>query len=429
MCVYVRLTRITTRIALQVQRKVGTRKNLLSNLSGISTFQNATPLSWGRIETRWCVFGIHRVHVRILVASVGVIVAGGLLHGQTTPSWKRIAGTTINEALAEPASEPASAVWYAAGSRALLAQTASGRVFETTDFVHWRLSTSGTVPATSFNAGLPLSLPEPGAKVQSVPGRLYAMGSANLYTSEDNGRTWLNLTGFNNRSVIGGGFNELAISPANPQEISAANLFGVWRSLDGGLTWQGLNEDLPNLTVRKLLGHRTILLADGTLVEAGLGGWIPTPGSDPELPLRAQFGGAIHADVSAVGESAGIAYAGTADGRLLVSRDGGKTWNENPGGPLGSAVARFWVDGERPEVALAAAGSHLFRTVNGGLFWDQVTGALPPGQIHGIAADRSAGFISFRLRPPRGTNEVGKLDHVARCLSSSYANRTFCRCF
>jgi uncharacterized protein (TIGR03437 family) len=53
----------------------------------------------------------------------------------------------------------------------------------------------------------------------------------------------------------------------------------------------------------------------------------------------------------------------------------------------------LWVDGERPDSALATAGSHLFRTVNGGLFWDEVTGNLPPGEIHGIAADRSAGVV------------------------------------
>ncbi len=340
------------------------------------------------------------MNCRILVSRIGIVAAGCLLtytaSGQTVPTaWKRIAGTTINEALAEPASGPVSAAWYAAGSSALLAQTVSGRVFETADFVHWRLSTTAIAPASGFSVTtLPLSLPEAGAKVQAASGRFYAMASQNLYTSEDNGQTWLNLTGFNSRSVIGGGFSALAVSPANPQEISAANQFGVWRSLDGGLTWQGLNEDLPNLTVRKWLGRRTILLADGTLAEAGPGGWSPTQGSDPELALRARFGGAIHADVSAAAESTtGIAYAGTADGRLLVSRDSGKTWNENPAGPLGSTVARFWVDGERPDVALAAAGARLFRTVNGGLFWDQVTGALPPGQIHGIAADRSAGVV------------------------------------
>ena len=341
------------------------------------------------------------MHGRILVARISVLAvcllafaAAQTAPAQTTRAWKRIAGTTINEALAEPASGPVSTAWYAAGSSALLAQTVSGRVFETTDFVHWRLSTTATVPSAGFtSAGVPVALPELGAKVQAASGRLYAMGSQNLYTSEDNGRTWLNLTGFNSRSVIGGGFSALAISPANPQEISAANQFGVWRSLDGGLTWQGLNEDLPNLTVRKWLGHRTILLADGTLAEAAPGGWSPIRGSDPEVALRVRFAASIHADVSAAGESAGIAYAGTPDGRLLVSRDGGKTWNENPGGPLESAVTRFWVDSERPDVALAAAGPRLYRTVNGGLFWDQVTGALPPGQIHGIAADRSAGVV------------------------------------
>src|SRR5579862_3796731 len=175
--------------------------------------------------------------------------------GHTGEVWKRIAGTTINEGLASPASGPVTAAWYAAGSSALLAQTQSGRIFETTDFVHWRLNTSAAAPAPGFTAPLPLSLPENGAKIQAAAGRLYAMGASNLYASEDNGRTWLNLTGFNNRSVIGGGFTALAIPAGNPREISAANAFGVWRSLDGGLTWQGLNEDLPNLPVQKWLGH------------------------------------------------------------------------------------------------------------------------------------------------------------------------------
>ena len=38
-----------------------------------------------------------------------------------------------------------------------------------------------------------------------------------------------------------------------------------------------------------------------------------------------------------------------------------------------------------------------------------------------MAAERWAGVISFSGMPPRGTNEVGKLDQVARCFSSSKA--------
>src|SRR6266566_7461635 len=149
-------------------------------------------------------------------------VQGGTVEpdsAQTGTAWKRIAGTTIREGLAGPASGPIAAVWYAAGARRLSAQTESGRIFETSDFVHWRLNTTDTDPPPDAAAGSairPVSVPERGARVQAAATRLYAMGRANLYTSDDNGRTWLNLTGFNNRSVIGAGFTALAISPANP---------------------------------------------------------------------------------------------------------------------------------------------------------------------------------------------------------------------
>src|SRR5207248_5643364 len=121
---------------------------------------------------------------------------------------------------------------------------------------HWRLNATDTAPAAAPRA-FAATLPEPEAKVQAIGTRLYAMGRNNIYASEDSGRTWLNLTGFNNRSVVGGGFTALAASPVNPLEITAANRFGVWRSLDGGLSWRGVNEDLPNLMVRKLVSRRT----------------------------------------------------------------------------------------------------------------------------------------------------------------------------
>jgi hypothetical protein len=237
------------------------------------------------------------------------------------------------------------------------------------------------------------SIPEAGAKVQAAGARLYATGASNVYASDDSGRTWLNLTGYNNRSVIGDEFTGLATAPENSQEISAANRFGVWRSLDGGLSWRSLNGDLPNLTVRKLIDRRTAMLADGTLAQVQAGAWTAVEGAaDPEIALRARFGGAVSVGVTAAVLSGTTAYAGTTDGLLLVSRDSGATWNEAPRVATES-VARVWVDGDRPDVALAAAGAHLYRTVNGGLFWDEVTGSLQSGAIHGIAADRSAGVV------------------------------------
>jgi uncharacterized protein (TIGR03437 family) len=318
---------------------------------------------------------------------------------QTSNPWTRVGGTTINDGLAGAASGPVGAIWYAAGTGRLLVATESGRVFETADFVHWRLNTDAAnpnaanlggaaVPVQNSDAAGAASVPEAGAKVQVAGARLYAAGPSNVYASDDSGRTWLNLTGYNNRSVIGSGFTGLATTPGNSQEISAANRFGVWRSLDGGLSWRSLNEDLPNLTVRKLIDRRTAMLADGTVAQVQAGAWTPVEAVDPEVALRARLGGAAGAAVL----SGTTAYAGTADGRLLASRDSGATWSEAPRIATES-IARIWVDADRPDVALAAAGARLYRTVNGGLFWDEVTGALQAGAIHGIAADRSAGVI------------------------------------
>ncbi len=108
------------------------------------------------------------------------------------------------------------------------------------------------------------------------------------------------------------------------------------------------------------------------------------------MALRARFGST--AVSAAVLSGTTRSYAGTNDGRLLASHDSGATWNQAPA-PAAASISRIWVDADRPDAALAAAGLTLYRTVNGGLFWDDVTGRLPSAQIHGITADRSAGVV------------------------------------
>jgi len=323
----------------------------------------------------------------------GVYLASAFnVAAQSTPLWKRVAGYTVQENLAGPATGPVRHVWYSANGNRLLAATAANRVFETTDFEHWRLNITDSTP--SLPAASPaLRLPEPGAQTQAAGPRIYATGQNNIYASDDNGRNWLNLTGYNDRSILGGGFTSLAISPANPQEIAAANQFGVWRSMDGGLSWHSLNEDLPNLPVRSLQGRRAVALQDGTVLQYDSGAWIAAPAvTAPESALRRQLSARASVAFTAAAQNGAITYAGTADGRLLTSRDNGATWSEAPPATT-VAIDRIWQDADRPDSALAAAGTHLLRTVNGGLFWTDVTGSLPATAIHGIAADRSASVV------------------------------------
>jgi uncharacterized protein (TIGR03437 family) len=328
--------------------------------------------------------------------SVGCCLAQSAPQTQSGGSWKHVAGTSISAGLAGEVSGPVTAIWYAPGTGALLAQTQSGRIFETQDFAHWRLNTLASRPRvpTPSNLSLPeSSLPGSGAIVQAAGSRLYAAGSSNVFASDDSGRTWVNLTGFNNRSILGDGFTAVVSPPGNPSEVSVANSFGVWRSLDGGLSWTSVNADLPNLSVRKLLGRRTALLANGSVIAASNGMWSFEAVADPEIALRQRFTVTAQAIVTAAAVQGTTAYAGTADGRLLVSHDGGSKWGESSYASSSTLVSRIWVDAVRTDVALAAGGTHLYRTINGGLFWDDVTGSLQAGQIHGIAADQSSGTV------------------------------------
>ena len=216
---------------------------------------------------------------------------------------------------------------------------------------------------------------------------MYAAGRWNIFISDDGGRTWASVTSSNGQSILGGEFTSLAVSPANPQEIVVANAFGLWRSADGGISWRSLNEGFPNLPVRKLAGRRMILLANGSAAELTAGDWTSSADLDPEAALRARFTLTAGAEITAAAQTSTVSYAGTADGRLLASRDNGATWSDVH--TAGTApVNRIWADATQPELALAAAGGHLLRTLNGGGFWDDISGSLPDPNINGIAADR-----------------------------------------
>jgi len=189
--------------------------------------------------------------------------------------------------------------------------------------------------------------------------------------------------------------------------LAVANDFGVWRSMDGGLSWSGLNLHLPNLPASRILAtpggmHGTrILVKDlGAMQLApGAEAWQPSPDATAE---GAAEDNALHraserlgTRITAVAASGQTVYAGAADGRIWVSLDAGGSWTSSRTGGSGP-VERFFADPSEPRVALAAlggAGVHVLRTTNSGGFWDDLTANLPDVPAHGVAAVRSAGAV------------------------------------
>lgn len=341
--------------------------------------------------------------------AVGVSITLGVTLAQPTPQppdWRKVGGSSVELELAAPATGPVEAVWYAVDGTRLYARTRAGRVYETQDFETWTLAPApgrpvGTTPAYAER------LPDAGAALTafaSYPGRVYGLGR-HLYRSDDGGRSWTNLTAFRSASVIGGQQRSIAVSPSDPDQIVVANDYGVWRSMDGGLSWSGLNDFLPNLTPGRILatprgtdGARIYVESLGTLeLPPGEVVWRPVPDSTPQREAQALsiYSAVLGADISSATASGETVYAGSADGRLWVSFDTGRTWR-GPSPATGGAVERIWVDAAQPRIALAALegpGARVLRTTNSGAFWDDLTGELPAGAVRGVTADRASGAI------------------------------------
>jgi uncharacterized protein (TIGR03437 family) len=342
--------------------------------------------------------------VRVLAATVAIIIGPLGLYAQNPAApWRPIGNALIDRSLAGLATGPVDRVWYSADGSQLLAHTADGRVFATSDFETWQPSLAAA-PAPVTRSGA-VSLPEPSAVTRSArvnSARFYALAKF-VYTSDNDGASWDNLTAFRNTSIIGDDLRDLAVSPANEDEAVVAGASGVFRTVDAGKSWSGLNQGLPNLPAARLLslpsGDQGVRLAlrDMNVVEWQPGqklAWLPAGNADllGDLYLR-QALSTNGLKVTTVAQSGQMVYLGTADAQILVSADGGKNYANKITLPEGGAVQRFWTDQTDPRIAIAAAGIHVFRTINGGANWDDMTGNLPEAAVHGVTADRSSGAV------------------------------------
>ncbi|TAN23578.1 MAG: glycosyl hydrolase [Acidobacteria bacterium] len=167
----------------------------------------------------------------------------------------------------------------------------------------------------------------------------------------------------------------------------------VFKSTDAGNTWTPLGSELTTKFDRDkapILGQipsrkTTLSLNDGVSA-------FPTLTELAQSPLNAQ-----------------ILWAGTDDGNLQVSRDGGQTWANVianlPGVPKGTWVSRIEASRTAPGTAYVAFDGHrsddlhpyLYKTTDYGQSWTSLSGGIPAaaGSIHVIREDPSHPNVLF----------------------------------
>jgi hypothetical protein len=175
-------------------------------------------------------------------------------------------------------------------------------------------------------------------------------GSGTLYRSTNSGGSF---------SYAGSGINSgdpncflcpYDFSPANPNHmLYATNRF--YKSTNGGTAWSSISSDLTS------------------------------------------GGGAAVRSFAIAPSDADVVYAGTNDGGVLVSFNGGSSWNQRlmnvPGWPR--VMRQIAVDPNDPATAYLAVGffgeDQILKTDDYGVTWDSIDGDLPDIPVNTVALD------------------------------------------
>ena len=283
----------------------------------------------------------------------------------------------------------------------------------------------------------------------AVLGHPYGSNSERgVYRTTNGGKTWDRVLYKNEHT----GAVQVTIDPKNPA-IVYADLWaaqegpwengawqgpesGLYKSTDGGTSWQKLTNGLP--TVAQGLGRIGFCIAPSepqrlyaTVDAPELGGVYRSDNAGDSWTRissdRRLWGrGSDFAEVKVHPTNPDVVFI--ADVSAWKSTDGGKTWNDFRGAPGGDDYHRLWINPDNPDVMLLAGDQGAIITVNGGQtfssWYNQPTaqfyhvstdnsfpynvlgGQQESGSV-GIASRGNDGQITFREWHPVGVEEYG----------------------
>ncbi len=218
-----------------------------------------------------------------------------------------------------------------------------------------------------------------------VPGsshRLFAATSMGVFETDTAGRHWAKrMNGMIEVLMV----VCLDIDPNQPQTMYAGTSGGVYQSLDGAATWTKVNNGLVPPDVLKssrALGVVTVRIdrhVPGTVYAATLNGlYRTTDGGASWQRIGASLPDQFFSDLVLDPVTPGVVFAASRAG-VHTSRDGGHTWEAVNEGLTNLNVRAMAIDRTNPSTLYVGTNrAGLFRTNNGGRLWEPVPLSVRP---------------------------------------------------
>ena len=190
---------------------------------------------------------------------------------------------------------------------------------------------------------------------------------------------------------------------------------GIFKSTDGGGTWQQLKQGLPDDIVQAQLAiapsaPRTLLAAvatpdAGKLYRSDDAGENWTLATADERP-GARIGGGDLPVLRIDPKNPRVVYAASVV--CWKSTDGGKTWEGWRGAPGGDDYQNVWINPGNPQIILLGSDQGAIVTVNGGASWSSWYNQST-AQLYHVSADNT-----FPYRLYSGQQESGSVGIASR---------------
>jgi uncharacterized repeat protein (TIGR01451 family) len=172
--------------------------------------------------------------------------------------------------------------------------------------------------------------------------------------------------------------NAFAAQPTDPNVIYAATDIGLFKSTNGGTSWQATG--IPSGWIRPGVAISVAVdPSDPNTVYAGMGGsfYKSTDGGNSFTQKNSGMSGMPNTLLVAPTTPSTL-YAGLGNG-VYKSTDGGESWTKMSSGITGSVllITKLTFDPSNPSTVYAGAGNGVFKTTNGGGLWSAVNTGLP----------------------------------------------------